>query len=83
MRAGMESRPDRPAVSTEAPNEIRYCHSAAPSLMSAVALPGAVVARTGGRIDTVALLAAVWAAAQACFIRAGIANEVAENAASE
>ena len=29
-----------------------------------------------GQIDGVALLAAVWAAAQACFIRAGIANEV-------
>ena len=29
-----------------------------------------------GQIDGVALLAAVWAAAQTCFIRAGIANEV-------
>jgi len=29
-----------------------------------------------GPIDTVALLAVVWAAAQACFIRAGIANEM-------
>jgi hypothetical protein len=28
-----------------------------------------------GQIGGVALLAAVWAAAQACFIRAGIANE--------
>ena len=28
-----------------------------------------------GQIDTVALVAALWAAAQACFIRAGIAND--------
>jgi len=35
-----------------------------------------------GQIDTPAMLAviraAVWAAAQACFIRAGIGNEVAK-----
>ena len=31
-----------------------------------------------GQIGGVALLAAVWAAAQAVFIRAGIANEVAK-----
>jgi len=35
-----------------------------------------VAAWADGQIDGVALLAAVWAAAQACFIRAGIANEV-------
>jgi hypothetical protein len=29
-----------------------------------------------GQIDTVALLAAAWAAAQACFILGRIANEV-------
>ena len=31
-----------------------------------------------GQIDTVALLAAIWAAAQAVFIRAGITNDVAK-----
>ena len=40
---------------------------------------GAAVAWADGQIDTVALLAAVWAAAQACFIRGGIANEVQKN----
>jgi len=37
---------------------------------------GAGPAWADGQIDGVALAAAVWAAAQACFIRAGIANEV-------
>ncbi len=41
-----------------------------------IGLAGAVLAWADGQIDGVALLAAVWAAAQACFIRAGIANEV-------
>jgi len=45
-------------------------------LTAAIGLLGAVVAWADGQIDTVALLAAVWAAAQACFIRAGITNEV-------
>ena len=31
-----------------------------------------------GQIDTVAFLAAVWAAAQAVFIRAGIAKELSK-----
>jgi len=47
-------------------------------ITAAIGLLGAVVAWADGQIDTVALLAAVWAAAQACFIRAGIANEVAK-----
>ena len=47
-------------------------------IMAAIGLLGAVAAWADGQIDTVALLAAVWAAAQACFIRAGIANEVAK-----
>jgi len=47
-------------------------------LTAAVGLAGAVIAWADGQIDGVALLAAVWAAAQACFIRAGIANEVAK-----
>ena len=45
-------------------------------ITAAIGLLCAVVAWADGQIDTVALLAAVWAAAQACFIRAGIANEV-------
>ena len=45
-------------------------------IMAAIGLAGAVAAWADGQIDGVALLAAVWAAAQACFIRAGIANEV-------
>ena len=47
-------------------------------ITAAIGLLGAVVAWADGQIDTVALLAAVWAAAQVCFIRAGIANEVAK-----
>ncbi len=45
-------------------------------LTAAIGLLGAVVAWADGDINTTALLAAAWAAAQACFIRAGIANEV-------
>jgi len=45
-------------------------------ITAAIGLLGAVVAWADGQIDTVALVAAAWAAAQACFIRAGIANEV-------
>jgi hypothetical protein len=48
-------------------------------ITAAIGLLGAVVAWADGQIDTVALLAAVWATAQACFIRAGIANEVAKS----
>jgi len=47
-------------------------------ITAAIGLLGALVAWADGQIDTVALLAAVWAAAQTCFIRAGIANEVAK-----
>ena len=45
-------------------------------ITAAIGLLGAVVAWADGQIDTVSLLAAVWAAAQTVFIRAGIANEV-------
>jgi hypothetical protein len=38
-------------------------------------LDGTVVARSDGDINTTALLASAWVAAQACFIRAGVANE--------
>jgi len=47
-------------------------------ITAAVGLLGAVIAWADGQIDTVALLAAAWAAAQTVFIRAGIANEVAK-----
>ena len=47
-------------------------------ITAAIGLLGAVIAWADGQIGNVALLAAVWAAAQACFIRAGIANEVAK-----
>ena len=43
-------------------------------ITAAIGLLGAIIAWADGQIDTVALLAAVWAAAQACFIRAGIAR---------
>jgi hypothetical protein len=52
-------------------------------ITAAIGLAGAVIAWADGQIDTLALLAAVWAAAQACFIRAGIANEVAKAQADE
>ena len=45
-------------------------------ITAAIGLAGAVVAWADGQIGTAGLLAAVWAAAQAMFIRAGIANEV-------
>ncbi len=47
-------------------------------ITAAIGLLGAVVAWADGQIDTPALLAGVWAAAQTCFIRAGIGNEVAK-----
>ena len=45
-------------------------------ITAAIGLLGAVVAWADGQIDGVALLAALWATAQACFIRAGIGNDV-------
>lgn len=48
-------------------------------ITAAIGLLGAVIAWADGQIDGVALCAAVWAAAQACFIRAGVANEVAKS----
>ena len=47
-------------------------------MTAAIGLAGAVIAWADGDIGGVALLAAVWAAAQACFIRAGIATELAK-----
>jgi hypothetical protein len=45
-------------------------------ITAAIGILGAVVAWADGQMGTMGLLAAVWAAAQACFIRAGIATEV-------
>ena len=45
-------------------------------ITAAIGLLGAIVAWADGDIDGIALLAALWAAAQVCFIRAGIATEV-------
>jgi len=47
-------------------------------LTAAIGLLGAVAAWADGQIGNVGLLAAVWAAAQTVFIRAGIANEVSK-----
>lgn len=47
-------------------------------ITAAIGLAGAVIAWADGDINGTAMLAAIWAAAQACFIRAGIANEVAK-----
>jgi hypothetical protein len=45
---------------------------------AAIGLLGAVIAWADGTINGTALIAAVWAAAQSCFIRAGVANEAAK-----
>ena len=45
-------------------------------LTAAVGVLGAVLAWSQGQLDVAGLLAAVWAAAQSCFIRAGIDNAV-------
>ena len=47
-------------------------------ITAGIGLLGAVIAWADGQIDGMALLAAVWAATQTCFIRSGIANEVAK-----
>jgi len=47
-------------------------------ITATIGLLGAVVAWADRQIDTAGLLAAVWAAAQAIFIRAGIGNEAAK-----
>lgn len=49
-------------------------------ITAAIGLLGAVVAWADNQITGTGLLAAVWAAAQTCFIRAGIANEAAKQA---
>ena len=58
-------------------NKVReFLKSKKAYITAAIGLLGVVVAWADGQIDTVALLAGVWAAAQTIFIRASIANEV-------
>jgi hypothetical protein len=45
---------------------------------AAILLASAAVAWADGQISGGAFIAAAWAAAQTCFIRAGVANEVAK-----
>jgi len=45
-------------------------------ITAAIGQLGAVVAWADCDINGTALLGAVWAAAQTCFLRAGLANEV-------
>jgi len=47
-------------------------------IVAVIGFLGAVVAWTEGSISGTGLLAALWAAAQTCFLRAGLANEVAK-----
>ena len=47
-------------------------------ITAVIGLLGVVVAWADGQIDTLALLAGIWAAAQTVFIRAGIGNEAAK-----
>jgi hypothetical protein len=46
-------------------------------ITAAIGILGAVAAWADGDIGTAGFVAAVWAAVQTCFIRAGIANELA------
>ena len=48
-------------------------------ITAAIGLLGAVVAWADGSINGTALIAAAWAAAQTCFIRAGIDNSAAKS----
>ena len=45
-------------------------------ITAGIGLAGALVAWADGDLNTTGLLAALWAAVQACFIRAGVANEI-------
>jgi hypothetical protein len=44
-------------------------------IMAAIGLATSLLAWAEGQISGTSLLAAAWAAAQSCFIRAGVANE--------
>jgi len=52
-------------------------------LAAAAGLLGALIAWSEGEISGMGFLTALWMAAQACFIRAGVANEVAKTQAEE
>jgi len=47
-------------------------------ITAVIGLAGAVVVWADGQMTGTGLLTAAWAAAQACFIRAGISNETAK-----
>lgn len=47
-------------------------------ITAAIGLLGALAAFGDGQIDLTGLIAAAWAATQTCFIRAGIATEIAK-----
>ncbi len=46
---------------------------------AAIGLLSALAAWADGQITATGLLASAWAAAQACFLRAGLANEIAKS----
>lgn len=48
-------------------------------ITAAIGLLSAVAAWADGQIPATGLLASLWAAAQACFLRAGLANEIAKS----
>ena len=48
-------------------------------LTAAIGLLSAMAAWADGQISGAGLLASLWAAAQACFLRAGLANEIAKS----
>ncbi|MCY2927809.1 MAG: hypothetical protein NT031_20690 [Planctomycetota bacterium] len=48
-------------------------------LTAAIGLASAVAAWADGQISGAGVLASLWAAAQACFLRAGLANEIAKS----
>ena len=50
-------------------------------ITAAIGLLGAAVAWADGQIDMMGLLGAIWAAAQTCFIRAGVTTETARTRA--
>ena len=52
-------------------------------ITAAIGLLAAAAAWADGQIDTVALVAAIWAAVQVCWIRAGIAKAAATSETAE
>jgi hypothetical protein len=47
-------------------------------LTAGIGLLGALAAWSDGQITNISLAAALWAAVQTCFIRAGVATEMAK-----